>query len=127
MKKLSAVLLLILAVALAGPAMAATATLTWTAPTTNTDGTPLTDLAGYKVYVSATVDGTYALIGTVAAATTTYTDTVTVPNNTITRRYYVVTAFDGAGNESAYSNQAVKSFFGVDTIGPKAPTNLTVQ
>jgi ABC-type glycerol-3-phosphate transport system substrate-binding protein len=26
------------------------ATLTWDAPTTNVDGTPLTDLAGYKVY-----------------------------------------------------------------------------
>ena len=25
-------------------------TLNWTAPTTNTDGTALTDLAGYKIY-----------------------------------------------------------------------------
>ena len=27
-------------------------TLTWNAPTTNIDGSPLTDLAGYKVYHS---------------------------------------------------------------------------
>jgi hypothetical protein len=26
------------------------ATLSWEAPTTNTDGTPLTDLAGYRIY-----------------------------------------------------------------------------
>src|ERR1700693_3523611 len=33
-------------------AMAGTATLTWTAPTTNVDGTPLTDLTGYRIYFS---------------------------------------------------------------------------
>ncbi len=27
-----------------------TATLSWTPPTQNTDGSPLTDLAGYRVY-----------------------------------------------------------------------------
>ena len=34
----------------ASSAFAGTATLSWDAPTTNADGTPLTDLAGYKVY-----------------------------------------------------------------------------
>jgi hypothetical protein len=29
-------------------------TLGWDAPTTNSDGTPLTDLLGYRIYVNAT-------------------------------------------------------------------------
>ncbi len=35
-------------------AFAGTITLAWDAPTTNTDGTPLTDLAGYKIYYGPT-------------------------------------------------------------------------
>jgi hypothetical protein len=38
------------AAAIVGPAPTGTASLSWTAPTHNTDGTPLTDLAGYRVY-----------------------------------------------------------------------------
>ena len=34
------------------------ATLSWTPPTTNTDGSPLTNLAGYKIYWG-TSQGTY--------------------------------------------------------------------
>lgn len=35
----------------AGAAQAGQSSLSWTAPTTNTDGTPLTDLAGYKLHI----------------------------------------------------------------------------
>lgn len=40
----------------------------WKAPTTNTDGSPLTDLAGYRFYISAphpspTPSGIYKVIG----------------------------------------------------------------
>ena len=34
------------------------ATLSWVAPSTNEDGTPLTDLAGYKIYYG-TASGNY--------------------------------------------------------------------
>src|SRR5438093_12507803 len=34
------------------PGSAAILDATWTAPTTNTDGSPLTDLASYRVYYS---------------------------------------------------------------------------
>ena len=34
----------------ATPSSVGAATLSWEAPTTNTDGTPLTDLAGYRIY-----------------------------------------------------------------------------
>jgi hypothetical protein len=39
------------------PAVLGSATVKWTAPTTNTDGTPLTDLVGYRLYHS-TLPGT---------------------------------------------------------------------
>jgi len=32
------------------PLFAGSALLSWNAPSTNEDGTPLTDLAGYKIY-----------------------------------------------------------------------------
>src|SRR5882672_10152977 len=37
----------------AGPARAGVLDASWTAPTTNTDGSPLTDLASYRVYYGA--------------------------------------------------------------------------
>lgn len=65
--------------------------LNWVAPTTNDDGTPLVDLANYKVYRGAN------LIGTVPAGTTQYVDTP--PQND---GYYVwtVTAEDEVPNVS---------------------------
>jgi ABC-type glycerol-3-phosphate transport system substrate-binding protein len=39
------------------------ATLTWDAPTTNVDGTPLTDLAGYKVYYGTALGNYKVVIG----------------------------------------------------------------
>ena len=41
----------------ASPSSAAgAATVSWEAPTTNTDGTPLTDLTGYRIYYGASPD-----------------------------------------------------------------------
>ncbi len=108
------------------PAFAATATLSWTAPTTNTDGTPCIDLAGYNIYShSGTI---YTKIASAPSTTMTYVDqNITVPNNTTITRCYVVTAFDTSNNESGYSNEVCKSFFGADTISPSPPGSLTVK
>src|SRR5262245_28486086 len=38
----------------AGSVNAASVTLNWTAPTTNADGTALTDLSGYRIYLATT-------------------------------------------------------------------------
>ena len=76
-------------------------TLSWQAPTTNEDLTPLTDLAGYRVYYGETSG--------------VYTDVVTVGNYTSASigslptgktLYFAVTAFDTSGNESSLSNEA---------------------
>jgi hypothetical protein len=79
------------------------ATLTWDAPTTNADGTPLTDLAGYKVYYGTT-SGNYTEVID-AGNVTTYK----VENLSPGTYYFTVTAYDNSGNESGYSNEVSKT------------------
>ncbi len=80
------------------------ATLTWNAPATNTDGTPLTDLSGYKIYYG-TASGNYSQTIDVGGITSS-----TVSNLTDgTTYYFAVTAYDTSGNESAYSNEVSKT------------------
>jgi len=79
------------------------ATLSWDAPTTNTDETELTDLAGYKVYYGTT-SGVYDNVIDVADVTT-YTLTDISPGT----YYFAVTAYDDGGNESDYSNEVSKT------------------
>jgi fibronectin type 3 domain-containing protein len=60
------------------------------------------DLAGYKIY-SATSSGAYgAAIATAAANATSYDATGLQPGVTY---FFVITAFDAAGNESARSDE----------------------
>src|SRR3972149_1414082 len=83
-------------------------TLMWEAPTTNIDGSPLTDLSGYKVYWGA-VSGTYTGVKDVLNVTTVniaQTMAITPKGNYC----FVVTAYDIAGNESDYSNEVCATF-----------------
>lgn len=78
-----------------------TATLSWNA-------SPDSDLAGYKVY-RATVSGAYgAPIATIGKTTTSYVATGLQPGTTY---FFVISAYDSAGNESSYSNEVSKSIF----------------
>jgi hypothetical protein len=80
------------------------ATLTWTPPTQNTDGSPLNDLAGYRVYWG-TQQGTYSNSTTIAnPGIATYV----VDQLTPARWYFVVTAYSSTGVESGNSNVASK-------------------
>jgi hypothetical protein len=82
-----------------------TASLNWTAPTTNADGSPLLDLAGFRVYYGTT--------------TGVYTSSVTVPGPASTSYslsgmaagdyYMAVTAYDTSGNESIKSEEVPKT------------------
>ena len=76
-------------------------TLTWDASTTNSDGTPLTDLAGYKIYYG-TISGEYQLYKDVKNVTEY---PISLPDNGRTY-YFVVTAYDTSNNESIYSDEA---------------------
>ena len=80
------------------------ATLTWTPPTTNTDGSALTDLAGYKVYWGTT-QGTYPNSASVGANVTSYVVTNLVPGT----YFFVATALNSAQAESAFSAPASKT------------------
>ncbi len=79
------------------------ATLSWNAPTTNTDGTTLTDLAGYKVYYG-TSSGNYSTVINVGNVTT-----YAISNLAPGTYYFAVTAYDSTGAESSYSNQGSKT------------------
>lgn len=83
---------------------AAQTTLTWDPPV-NADGTPFTGVSGYKLHVGS--------------ASRSYAQTIDVGNTTTyamnnlsegSTYYFTVTDYDGAGNESGYSNEISKSF-----------------
>lgn len=83
-------------------------TLSWDAPTTNTDGTPLIDLLGYKVYWGI-VSGTYTGnkdVGNVTLVNIAQTMAMTPRGNYC----FAVTAYDVELNESAYSNEICNNF-----------------
>jgi hypothetical protein len=80
----------------------ASVTLWWVAPTTNTDGTPVAGLSGFKVYYGTT-SGNYSQTLTVSgAATTSVVIEGLVPGSTW---YFAVKAVDGSGTESVYSQE----------------------
>ena len=79
------------------------ATLSWVAPSTNEDGTPLTDLAGYKIYYG-TASGIYTQ-NVDTGNVTTYTFNSLSDGQTY---YFVATAYNLARFESSYSNEISK-------------------
>ena len=93
------------------------ATLSWDAPTTNEDGTPLEDLAGYKVYrgTAPRTYGTPVDVGNVLSH-----NIIGLGEGT---HYFAVTAYDTSGNESKYSNEVSKTI----KVTPGCPGNLRVQ
>src|SRR3990172_5507095 len=102
------------------PAQAGQAVLTWDPPTTNTDGTPLTDLTGYKVYYG-TASGNYSTVID-AANVISYT----VPNLTNNATYYfATTAYDTSANESGFSNEVSKTIAGTSDTTPPIHSNIT--
>lgn len=78
------------------------ATLTWTAPTQNTDGSPLLNLAAYKIYYG-TSPGSYTteILISNPGMTTHVVDNL-VPNT----YYFVATCINSIGVESVFSGMA---------------------
>jgi hypothetical protein len=83
------------------PPATSSATLTWNA---NTDS----DLAGYKVYRATASGGYGAPIATLQGNVTSYPATGLLVGTTY---FFVITAYDQAGNESTFSNEVSKSIF----------------
>ena len=80
------------------------ATLSWTPPTQNTDGSALMNLAGYKIYWGQS-QGSYANSVTV---TNPGLSSYVVDQLTPATWYFVATAINSQGVESAFSNAASK-------------------
>lgn len=109
-------------------AYAADVDLTWQAPTQNVDGTALTDLDGFAVYIGqASRDYTVSHVindETATTATVTFTaDWLQPGGNDV---YIAMTAFDSEGNESVYSNEIIRTVNVIDDIAPNAPAVITI-
>lgn len=78
------------------------ATVSWSAPTTKADGSPLSGLAGYRVLYGQS-SGTYTQ--SIAASASP----LTVPNLGAGAWFFVVKAIDSAGLESAASVEVSKT------------------
>ena len=124
MKRILVSLLVIGMILMAGSVMAGTktATFTWqqTLPTPN-------DLGGWEIWVSDTPTGTYTLFATIpyVSAQTTYTSTqtVTVPDGSITTKWFKALAYDTSGNKSGFSNIISAT---IDFQSPGAPITFTI-
>jgi Fibronectin type III domain len=83
------------------PASSSAVTLAWEAPTENSNGTPITGLAGYKIHYGT--------------ASQDYTQVVSVSNPSLSRYvldslpsgtyYFAITAYNSQGMESAPSGE----------------------
>ncbi|MBI5193293.1 MAG: fibronectin type III domain-containing protein [Nitrospirae bacterium] len=81
------------------------AALSWEPPTTNVDGTELTDLAGFKIYYGKT-SGTYSEVIDINNSIATEHTIEGLAEGTY---YFATTAYDTTGNESYYSNEVIKT------------------
>ena len=75
------------------------ATLSWEAPTENEDGSPLTDLAGFKIYYGNSPDALNQAINITSSATLTYTVVSLTPGTW----FFAIAALSASGAESAQS------------------------
>jgi len=109
------------------------ATLTWVAPTENTDGTPLTDLAGFKIYQgNAPGDRAGAIYDIPDPALTSFVAEPLAEGSYC----FVTTAYNAITVESDESNEVCKDVadevisrsVGI-SVNPKpnAPSSMTIQ
>jgi len=81
------------------------ATLSWEPPTQRTDGSPLTDLAGYRIAYGTTPDN----LGQKVTLSNPGISSYVVENLSQGTWYFAMTAFDASGAESDYSSIGSKT------------------
>jgi len=89
----------------APPPVTGTATLSWTAPTENADGTPITGLAGYHIYYGTNANSMSTTVTVTDATETSYVVSGLAPGT----YYFAVVAYNTAGADSSESNVASKT------------------
>lgn len=107
---LVAVFLTLLVLALANAVFAAKLKVTWVPPTTNTDGTPLNDLAGYRIeWGSCNADGSFNALqaGLDVAAPASWSWIYPVSLSQVCVRIYALNVA-GARSPAAYASGAVR-------------------
>lgn len=82
-----------------------TADLSWTAPTTNTDGSALTDLAGYRIYYGTSPTALNDKVDIANVSTTSYVITGLQQGTW----YFAVEAYTNTGLESSLSQVVNKT------------------
>lgn len=80
------------------------ATVSWTIPTANSDGSALTNLSGFRIYYGTAADSLTEMIQVANPGTSTYV----IPNLTAATWYFGVKAYTSANVESTVSNIASK-------------------
>ncbi len=88
-----------------GAANAGTAALSWTAPIEYTDGRPLTDLAGYRIYHGTNANALNDVVQLAGAGSTSYTFNQLSSGT----HYFAVTAYTQAGVEGTRSGVGSKT------------------
>lgn len=86
------------------PVVTGSISLTWSAPTTNSDGSPVSDLAGYRVYYG-TASGFYTDNVTINNPSTLSATISNLPADTY---YVIVRAFNSLNAESQASIEVSK-------------------
>jgi hypothetical protein len=86
------------------PASTGAATLSWTPPVRNADGSSLTNLAGYRIYYGTTSSALTRSININSAGLSSYVITGLTPAT----YYFAMTAYNGAGAESTRSSVVSK-------------------
>jgi hypothetical protein len=81
------------------------ATLSWTPPTSNTDGSPLTNLAGYRIYWGNAVGDYPNSVSLTNPGLSSYV----VDNLVSGTWFFVATAVNSGGTESVFSSPASKT------------------
>src|SRR5208282_5540957 len=99
--------------------VAPTATITFTAPTTNTDGTPIATPLTYTLYQGTTAGGETKLQSGLTGSPVTINSGLTDG----TSFYWYIVVVDAKGNISAASNEVCKAF----PVGTPSTVALTVS
>ena len=117
---LFSVLFFIFSVAVTADARDETLTFQWDQDLTS-------DFAGWKLYTSQISGGPYVYAATIdfVSEQTEYTsdEVIEAPDNQVAVMYFVMRAFDTAGNSSADSNEVSHEF---DFEAPPAPFSFTI-
>lgn len=85
--------------------VAGRATLSWDAPSTRTDGSPLTNLAGFKLYYGTSSGNLNQMVQVNDPGARSWV----IENLTVGTWFFAASAYDQSGMESARSNVASKT------------------